>query len=78
MCVVNGQFSAWFLMERGNRQGDPLSPYIYLLCAEIIAIRIRKNSGVIGIKVKDVEYKYYNLQRIHKFIGMAVENYLKM
>ena len=33
-----------------------LSPYIYLLCAEILAIRIRQSSGVTGIKIKDVEY----------------------
>ena len=42
--------------RKGCRQGDPLSPYIYLLCAEIVALRIRQSSGVTGIKIKDVEY----------------------
>ena len=54
--VVNGQVSTWFQIERGCRQGVPFSPYIYLLCAEILAIRIRQSSGVTGIKIKDVEY----------------------
>ena len=56
-CVaVNGQVSTWFQIERGRRRGDPLAPYISLLCAEILAIRIHQSSGVTGIKIKDVEY----------------------
>ena len=54
--VVKGQMSTWFQIERGCRQGDPLSPYIYVLCARILAVRIRQSSGVNGIKIKDVEY----------------------
>ena len=54
--VVNGQVSTWFQIERGCRQGDSLSPYIYMLSARILAIRIRQSSGVNGIKIKDVEY----------------------
>ena len=54
--VVNGQVSTWFQIQGGCRQGDPLSPYIHILCAEILAIRIRQSSGVTGIKIKHVEY----------------------
>ena len=66
--------STWFQIERGCRQGDPLSPYT--LCAEILAIRIRQSSGVTGIKIKDVEYLISLLQTIHQFIWMAAENHL--
>jgi len=56
-CVsVNGRYSAWFKIARGVRQGDPLSCYLYLLCAEILSNMLRENEKVRGIKVGENEF----------------------
>jgi hypothetical protein len=56
-CVqANGQISEWFSIKRGCRQGDPLSPYIFILCAEILALLIRKNDSITGIKIGNKEH----------------------
>ena len=57
-CVVNNGWSAGFFeLSRGVRQGCPLSPYIFILCAEVLAITIRKDNLVKGITVGSTECK---------------------
>ena len=53
---LNGFLSEFFRVQRGCRQGDPISSYIFILCAEILAIKIRNSKDVTGIKIKDSEY----------------------
>ena len=51
-CVpVNGQYCKWFNIQRGVRQGDPCSPDVYLICAEIVCVMLRQNPGIKGIKL---------------------------
>lgn len=39
-----GKISRWFKDRRGCRQGGPISPRLFLLCAEILAIKLRGNN----------------------------------
>ena len=36
--------------------GDPSSPYIFILCAEILALLIRSNKDIKGITIDGTEY----------------------
>ena len=57
-CVLNnGSASNYFAPERGVRQGCPLSPYIFVLCAELLANKIRENKDIKGITVCGNEIK---------------------
>ena len=53
----NGNFSDIIGLFRGCRQGDPVSPYLFVLCAEILSHVIRENPMIKGIKTYGVENK---------------------
>ena len=54
--IVNGHLSDWFYLQRGFRQGDPLSPYLFILFAEILAALIRNDKDIKGIQILNTTF----------------------
>src|SRR4051812_26288875 len=51
--LFNGEKLESFKPTRGIRQGDPISPYLFLIAAEGLSCLLKSNSqsSVVGIKV---------------------------
>ena len=50
----------WFAIQRGCRQGDPISPYVFILCLETLAIIITQNKNIKGIFIGQTKYTVAN------------------
>ncbi len=55
---INGDISEHITLERGCRQGCPLSPTLFALFIEPLAQLIRDDTEIRGVVVKDIEHNY--------------------
>ena len=57
-CVLNNGFTTdFFDIERGVRQGCPLSPYLLIIAIELLSQNISRNQNIKGITIENVEIK---------------------
>jgi hypothetical protein len=80
-CIINnGATSRHFKLGRGVRQGDPLSPYLFILVAEILSNAVRQNEEIKGIQLNNEHFKV--LQYADDTVGIlqdktSAKNFLK-
>lgn len=63
--LVNGSPTKDFGMERGFRQGDPLSPFLFLIAAEAMSVMMQEASkkGLFkGCRIADTQVEVSHLQ----------------
>ncbi len=53
----NGSTCNYFKLERGVRQGYPLSAYLFILSIEVLANNIRNNKYIKGIIIDNTDIK---------------------
>ena len=57
-CVTNNGFpSPMFKVKRGFRQGDPSSPYLFIIALDLVLIKIWYDPCIKGITIDHAEVK---------------------
>ena len=58
-CVINGGFTTQcFNLEKGARQGDPISAYLFILALEVLFELIKNNDDIRGIAIFNHTFLY--------------------
>ena len=58
-CIINGGFTTkYFKLNKGTRQGDPISAYLFFLVLEIAFNLIKQNKDIYGLIFFDHTFLY--------------------
>ena len=58
-CIINGGFpTKYFKLNKGTRQGDPISAYLFILVLEIVFNLIKQNKDIHGLTFFDHTFLY--------------------
>jgi len=74
----NGHLSSFFKVEKGVGQGFPLSPYLLIICIELLSNEISLNKDIKGIKIGNIEIKQTLFADDACFITDGEKNHFKL
>ena len=58
-CIINGGFTTkYFKLDKGTRQGDSISAYLFILVLEIVFNLIKQNKDIHGLSLFDHAFLY--------------------
>ncbi|PKU70112.1 putative mitochondrial protein [Dendrobium catenatum] len=59
--ILNGKNSKWIIAENGFRKGCPLSPFLYVICSQLLSLAIAQRGQDLGIQVSCKAHKISHL-----------------
>ena len=58
-CFINGgSTTKYFKLEKGARQGDPISAYLFIIALEVLFIILKNKADIKGLKIFDYDFLY--------------------
>ena len=58
-CVISGgSTTKYFKLEKGARQGDPISAYLFIIALEVLFIMLKNKAEIKGLKIFDYDFLY--------------------